>query len=191
MLSSINPLGERARSQRYWATISSYVLGSVMGGAIMGSVGGLIGTVLPSGTWRLAVARVVALVGAILEILKRVPPSLHRQVDEDWLPRYRGWVYGFGFGAQLGLGVATIVTSASVYVTVALTVLSGSVSTGMLVGAVFGLVRAVPILSGANATDPRSLRALMRRLQDRLPTARVAVVASQVLFTVVATVVII
>lgn len=34
-------------------------------------------------------------------------PGPARQVDEDWLARYRGWVYGAGFGTQLGLGVVT------------------------------------------------------------------------------------
>ena len=36
-----------------------------------------------------------------------------RQVNEDWMARYRGWAYGAGFGLQLGLGVVTIVTTAS------------------------------------------------------------------------------
>ena len=186
MLSSINPLGERARGQRFGVTVTAYLLGSVIGGMVMGSIGGLIGSVLPSGTWRPGVAAVLAMVGATLEIVDRVPPSLHRQVDENWLPRYRGWVYGLGFGAQLGLGVATIITSASVYVTVALTVLSGSVWAGMLIGAVFGLVRSLPILSTFSAQDPASLRAMMRRLQGRLPLASRAVVFAQVLFSVMA-----
>jgi hypothetical protein len=31
-------------------------------------------------------------------------PSWQRQVDERWLTTYRGWVYGAGFGFQLGAG---------------------------------------------------------------------------------------
>ena len=42
-------------------------------------------------------------------------PSMRRQVDEDWLSRYRRWVYATGFGWQLGTGVTTIVTSRVTY----------------------------------------------------------------------------
>ena len=51
--------------------------------------------------------------------LRRRLPTTRRQVNEDWMGRYRGWVYGGAFGAQLGSGVATIVTSAAVYAAVA------------------------------------------------------------------------
>ena len=34
----------------------------------------------------------------------------------SWLGRYRSWVYGLGFGVQLGAGVTTVVVSSAVYV---------------------------------------------------------------------------
>jgi sulfite exporter TauE/SafE len=179
MLSSINPLGERARGQRFWLTSTWYVLGSLMGGMAIGAVSALIGSRLPDGGWRLAASIAVLIAGVVLELTDRVPPSLHRQVDEDWLTRYRGWVYGFGFGAQLGVGVATIVTSASVYATIAVAALSGSVWTGAIIGAVFGLVRSLPILMVAQVDDPATLRRVMRRVQDQLTMARWSVVGSQ------------
>ena len=43
-------------------------------------------------------------------------------MNEEWLTSYRGWVYGAGFGAQLGTGVVTIVTSPIVYGVVLLAV---------------------------------------------------------------------
>ena len=46
-------------------------------------------------------AAVLLLAGLLLD--RRVGglrlPTWHRQVDERWLARYRGWVYGLGFGA--------------------------------------------------------------------------------------------
>jgi hypothetical protein len=54
-------------------------------------------------------------------------------------------VYGVGFGTQLGLGVVTIVTSSTVYATVLLAAWSGDARAGMAIGAVFGLVRALPV----------------------------------------------
>jgi hypothetical protein len=184
MLSSINPLGERARGQRFWLTTLWYVAGSILGGLAVGALGGLLGSALPPGRWRLGVALVVVAGGAVLELVDQVPPSWHRQVDENWLTRYRGWVYGLGFGMQLGFGVATIVTSASVYTTVAITILSGSWSTGALVGGVFGLVRSSPIVSVFRAVDPARLRSVMRRLQGRLGLARAVVIVTHLLVAV-------
>ena len=179
MLSSINPLGERARHQGFWVTVSWYLLGSVMGGVAVGSLSGWVGSLLPSGTWRAFAVIVVCLLGAGLELMGRQPPSVHRQVDENWLARYRGWVYGWGFGFQLGLGVVTIVTTASVYTTIALAMLSGSLALGAVVGGIFGLARAVAIFLVAGAHDPGTLRRALRKLQGGLPSARVLVVGAQ------------
>jgi hypothetical protein len=46
-------------------------------------------------------------------------------VNRTWLDRYRSWVYGAGFGWQLGVGVATFVMSATVYLMVVLAALTG------------------------------------------------------------------
>ena len=42
------------------------------------------------------------------------PPFLCRQVNEAWLSKYRPWVYGGGFGWQIGAGVTTYVMTAAV-----------------------------------------------------------------------------
>jgi hypothetical protein len=167
MLASINPLGERARRQRYWLTVAAYVAASTGAGAALGAVLGLAG-----GAWRAPAIAVVivaalAVVGLGLDRSRARTPGPRRQVNENWLASYRGWVYGAGFGAQLGLAFVTIVTTSATWVAFACALLSGSIVAGALVGAVFGLVRALPILSGARVRDPEMLRALVRRL-DRL-----------------------
>ena len=68
--------------------------------------------------------------GARLRRAGRRLPGPRRQVDERWLHRYRGWVYGAGFGVQLGLGVATVVTTSAVYVMLAAAVLTGTAAGG-------------------------------------------------------------
>ena len=127
MLSSISPLGERARATRWGTTVSAYLLGSTLGGLALGFVAALVGSLVPQSA-RSSMA-VTLVVGAALLLLAgldllasaaegRAPrlrlPSWQRQVDEQWLGRYRGWVYGLGFGVQLGFGVLTIITSATV-----------------------------------------------------------------------------
>ena len=60
-------------------------------------------------------------------------PTVRRQVDNRWLNRYRGWVYGVGFGFQLGLGVVTVVTTSAVYLAFAAAMLSGSPAAGAMI----------------------------------------------------------
>lgn len=167
MLASITPLGERGRRMRWGQTVVAYVAGSVLGGAAIGALLGGFGALLPihpGPTMTAVLVAATCLVAAGLDLRGGHLPTPHRQVDEDWLHRYRGWVYGAGFGFQLGLGVVTIVTTATVYATLVLAVLTWSVGGGIAVGAAFGLVRALPVLAAARVTTPDRLAALHRRL---------------------------
>ena len=141
MLTSITPLGEQGRGNTYALTVTAYLLGSVLGGATtgaaLGAVGALVAAPLP-GPARLLLAALVCAVAAaadavVLRTGRRLPGG-RRQVDEDWLTRYRGWVYGGAFGFQLGLGVVTIVTSAATFALLALVVLSGGPAPGLALG---------------------------------------------------------
>jgi hypothetical protein len=177
MLASISPLGERARSSRWGMTVTAYVLGSVVGGAALGLLAAALGSLLPS-SWRgspTAAILVAALLLAGLLVDSGVArvrlPTWRRQVDEAWLGRYRGWVYGAGFGVQLGLGVVTIVTSTTVYATVLLCALSGSPPVGMALGTLFGLLRALPVLGLAGIHDRAALHRLFHRLDRWAPRA--------------------
>jgi hypothetical protein len=177
MLASINPLVERARGSRYWISVTAYLVGSVVGGVAMGAFAGSIGAVLGSATpidGATSLWLVAALAGGVFvaELFRLPVPSIHRQVDEAWLDEYRGWVYGFGFGVQLGLGVATIVTTASLYLVFMVAILAGSPGAGIVVGATFGLVRALPILTTARVRDAGRLRAHLATFSAWAPPMR-------------------
>jgi hypothetical protein len=179
MLASISPLGERARGNRWSRTVAWYIAGSLVGGALLGAASGAIGAVLrttvsPSATARAVLVLLAAGAATVMElgILGAHVPSNRRQVDEDWLAKYRPWVYAGGFGFQLGLGVVTIVTTATVYLVIVLAVLSGSFSTAVLIGITFGLVRALPIVAVHDARDPGALRQVLGRVQSRATVAR-------------------
>ena len=137
MLSSIHPLGERARGNRWWLTVIAYLVASTASGLLAGTVLGVIGRVWsaslvgPGATTPLLLTAVACLVGVLMDGGgAKAPrlPGVRRQVNEDWLNRYRGWVYGAGFGLQLGLGVVTIVTTAAIYLTGMLAVATGWVA---------------------------------------------------------------
>ncbi|HEX3005236.1 MAG TPA: hypothetical protein VHO27_13570 [Angustibacter sp.] len=171
MLSSISPLGERARRARWGLTVSAYVAGSLVGGLTVGVASALLGALLPA-SWRAsspaaAVVVAVVLVGLVLDVRARggALPSWRRQVDEAWLARYRGWVYGLGFGLQLGAGVLTIVTSSTVYAVLALAAWSGTPAVGAALGATFGLARALPVLAVRRVQGAAELRAVLARVE--------------------------
>jgi hypothetical protein len=163
MLGSITPLGERGRGSRWWLTVTAYVAGSIAGGAAMGGVLGGVGTAvaLPS-AGRLLVLGAAALAGIAFDLHAGGLsfPTVHRQVDEGWRTRYRGWVWGLAFGFQLAVGVVTVVTTSTVYLTWLAATLSGSVRAGAAIGVSFGLARAVPIFTVARVRRPSQLLAV-------------------------------
>ncbi len=187
MLASIHPLGERARGNRWRLTAAAYVVGSLAGGAVLGAMlgylGHLVATAAPAGpTVAGILVATVCAVGLLVDLgaMGARLPTLRRQVDENWLGRYRGWVYGIGFGLQLGMGVVTIVTTAAVYLTFALAALSQSTVVGLLVGAAFGLARAVPLGLVRHVDEVSSLQGFHKRFQGAAPVASRFLIAMEV-----------
>lgn len=174
MLSSIHPLGERAKGNRVWLTFGAFVVGAVAGGVVLASVASLVSPLVgrvPIEA-RAAVLAILAIVAAVIEFRGWALPSWRRQVNEDWLTEYRGWVYGLGFGVQLGLGLATIVTSASTWVAIAGMVLLASWPAAAVAGAVFGLGRGVVVLATLPVTTPDELMSFHRRFEALAPAGR-------------------
>lgn len=175
MLSSIHPLGERAKGNRFGFTAAAFVVGATVGGAGAGALVGVVGLValgaLPEAA-RLGGVVAVALLGAAFERTGRPLPSVPRQVDEDWLHEYRGWVYGAGFGFQLGAGVLTYITTAAIYVALAASLLVGHLAASVAVMASFGLVRGLSIVPARRIDDPERLVSFHRRLHATAPLVR-------------------
>jgi hypothetical protein len=184
MLGSISPVGEAARNQRWWLTATAHLAASTGAGTVLGvllgGAGALLVGALPISV-RLAALGIVLAAAAAADVVARRagPPSWRRQVDERWLTTYRGWVYGAGFGAQLGVGVATIIPSAATYATLAAALLAGSWSGGLAVGAVFGAGRALPLLAMAGVHTADRLHTVTRRVARAEPAAHRLAVGGQ------------
>ena len=190
MLASITPLGERSRRQRWWLTVAALMIGGAATGAAAGAVLAAGGHLLPSeANRRLELLLAVAAAALFLELLGIRVPTHRRQVDDAWLHRYRGWVYGLGFGGQLGVGISTIVATAGVYVTLAAEALAPTLLIGAVIGGVFGLVRGSTLLATAKIDSPPRLSAFHRRFHAAEPAARWTAFAAQtaVLVAAVAT----
>jgi sulfite exporter TauE/SafE len=182
MLASITPLGERGRHSHFAVTVTAFALGATTAGALLGAALGALGGLLPggfSGDARLAGAAVALLIALALDLTRAgAVPGPRRQVDERWLDRYRGWVYGLGYGAQLGLGVLTVVTSAATYVALLAALLTGSIATGALIVGLYGALRGLTPLLATRVRTPAQLVALHGRLERAEPvTARAGALA--------------
>ncbi len=177
MLSTITPFGERGRGHRYGVTVGWFVVGAVFGGLTLGAVdaalAALTAAIAPSsvavGTCALGATLVALCSDAGLAGI-RVPVH-HRQVNERWLDAYRPWVYGGGFGWQIGTGLATYITTPAVYLVVVLCALSGEPAGALAVGGVFGLVRGLAVTLTREVSSPSGLPALHRRLAAAAPRA--------------------
>ncbi|MHB1534844.1 MAG: hypothetical protein ACYC1D_09595 [Acidimicrobiales bacterium] len=188
MLSSITPMGESARGHRFASTAAWFVAGAVLGGACLGGLAALAAAGVavlrwPIGT-RLVVGAVLALVAALADLgwLGRLGirlPLLRRQVNERWLDQFRSWVYGAGFGWQIGVGIATYIMTAAVPLTAGLGALTGRPAVALVAGVAFGAFRGLAVLLGRRASSPAALQQLHRSLDRRSEAVRRAVIALQ------------
>jgi len=191
MLSTITPVAERAKGHRYGATCAWFVAGATLGGLALGGVAALgavaVGHAAPSTVTAAAVGLASALVALVSDTgLAGVRLPVHyRQVNERWLDAYRPWVYGAGFGFQIGTGVATYITTAAVYLCVVLGALTGSPWVALALGGTFGLVRGLAVLLTRRVTSPAQLLAFHRRFAAALPWADRAVRAATAVAAVV------
>jgi hypothetical protein len=180
MLTSITPLGERGRGNRWGVTATALIAGCLVAGAAAGALAGGLGALALGGVEieaRLALVAAGLAVGLALDLAwggTRLP-TVRRQVNEDWLHAYRGWVYGLGFGLQLGVGAATIVGASAIYATFLCSFAAASVGAGALIGAIFGTVRGASVLAGRRVRGPGELVELGRRLRRwEAPARRLA-----------------
>lgn len=187
MVSAINPLSERARGNRYWLTAAWFLVGSVLGGAVLGTGSAALAFVLRPLADHRGAASLIAGLACLVALaadrrLAGFQLPLHpRQVNELWLTRYRRWLYAAGFGAQIGTGFATYIMTAATYLVVAVPALSGSPALALRAGLLFGLVRGLAVLLSARCRTAQSLRQLHLRLSSLEPASFWAAMAAEAL----------
>lgn len=169
MLSTVTPVAERGRGHRYGTTCAWFVAGATVGGATLGGgaagLAALAGAIDPPAATVVAVAAIGAALAAASDAraLGFRLPGHTRQVDEAWLGRFRPWVYGAGFGWQIGAGIATYIMTSGVYLTVVLAALTGDPVTALAIVTGFGFVRGLAVLLSARLTTPAKVFAFHRR----------------------------
>lgn len=192
MLSQITPVGEASRGYRYRTTATWYVVGAVAGGATLGAVmaaaAAAVAGMGATSTTLLGIAAGAAVLGAVVDsgVAGVKPPFLKRQVNEYWLSKYRAWVYGSGFGWQIGAGITTYVMTAAVFVTIVYGALTAGPLAALVLGVWFGLARGLAVLLTARSRTTAQLFALHRHFDALGEPVRRAVILVQVAVAVVA-----
>ena len=186
MLSSITPMTEAGRGNRFGVTAAWFLVGGIVGGLTLGAVAAgaaaLVSLADPSDAVRYGVAAVAAVATSAIDlgVAGIELPIFKRQVNDAWLRRYRSWVYGAGFGWQIGTGVATYIMTAGVFLTIALAVLTASPVAALAIGATFGVVRGSAVYLGRSATTPAALNEVHERLDRFSGPSRAAAAGIQV-----------
>jgi len=192
MLSTITPLGEQGRGNRFRTTAIWFILGATLGGATLGlaaaALAAAIGVIGASATTALALGGVLAIASAAADagLFGIRVPYHRRQVNELWLDDYRPWVYGGGFGFQIGIGFATYIMTSAIVLLVALAALTGNPLTALALGTFFGFVRGLGVLPGARLTTPAKLAEFHRRFDARSEWSRRLVIVAQLVVAVIA-----
>jgi hypothetical protein len=180
MLAGITPLGERGRRATWGVTLTAFLLGATAAGAGAGTLAGAAGAIALPATvtthTRLVVLAAAAAAALVFDLRPGPVPGTRRQVNERWLDEYRGWVYGLGYGAQLGLGITTVVSSAATYVALIAAFLAGDPGRGALVLGCYGALRGLTPLAAARVRRPDQLISMHAKLERwRRPADRLAV----------------
>lgn len=176
MLSTMTPLGERARGHTYGWSLCWYLLGATTGGACLGAcllIGSEASSALGVHGGEVASIATVLVVVACLAGDARLGrirfPERPRQVNEHWVERFRPWAYASGFGWQIGTGLATYVMTDALYALVVAAALLCSPLSALAVGIAFGAVRGACLLVGSSVSTPDALRGLHVRLARLAP----------------------
>lgn len=137
----------------YLAKLAGYTASLALASMFTGAASALLGrfgaSILGEGAVTLAAAAAsIGLVGwdSVRPAATACPLSSHWQVPQGWAVYGSPW-YELMFGGVLGIGFITVVPFVGYYVLLIAVMASGSVTMGVIALAVYGLARALPMLT--------------------------------------------
>jgi hypothetical protein len=156
MVDTIGPTGHTGGRRTAVAAAATFAPGAVVGGIVtfgaLAAIGGLIHGA--GGTLAYLVAAAIAVVAAIAEARgSPIVPQIRRQLPEHWRRMLPMPVAAAGYGVLLGLGFTTFVLSFGVWALAGMSFAVGDLDAGLVVGAAFGVGRALPIAVLAPIAD--------------------------------------
>ena len=156
MVETVGLAGDAGRRRTTIAACATFVPGALLGGVVTFGFLSALGETMHGAAGRpaYAVAAAIAVAAAAAEARGvRIVPQIRRQLPERWrwtmpLPLASGL-----YGVLLGLGFTTFVLSFGVWALAGISVALGDPGAGLLIGAAFGMGRAIPVLAVAPIVD--------------------------------------
>lgn len=149
MVETIGPTGHSGGMRTTLAACATFAPGAVAGGILTFAGLGAVGALAHGGGEPAAYLAAAAIAGGAAALEARgapIVPQIRRQLPEHWrrvmpMPLAAGL-----YGGLLGLGFTTFVLSFGVWAIAAISLAVGEPSIGALIGAAFGVGRAIPIV---------------------------------------------
>jgi hypothetical protein len=163
VIDTIGPTGHTGGRRTTIAACIAFLPGAIAGGLLTFWSLALLGDLLHGAGGRAAylIAAGIALLAAALEARgTRIVPQIRRQLPEHWRRVMPLPVAAVLYGVLLGIGFTTFVLSFGVWALAGVSLAVGDPTLGLILGAGFGLGRAIPILALAPlAGRPAGIRA--------------------------------
>jgi hypothetical protein len=159
--SMVETIGLAGDSARRWTTIAACATfgpGAVLGGVVTFGLLSALGEGIHGVGGRAAdlIAAAIAIAAAAAEARGlRIAPQIRRQLPEGWRWTMPLPLAAALYGILLGLGFTTFVLSFGVWALAGISLALGDPSAGLVIGAAFGIGRAMPVLIVAPAVDTR------------------------------------
>jgi hypothetical protein len=163
VIETIGPTGHTGGRRTTIAACVAFLPGAIAGGLLTFGLLAAVGDLLHGAGGRASylVAAGIALLAAVLEARGiRIVPQIRRQLPEHWRRVMPMPLAAALYGVLLGIGFTTFVLSFGVWALAGVSLAVGDPALGLLLGACFGIGRALPILALAPvAGRPAGFRA--------------------------------
>ncbi|MGD6964379.1 hypothetical protein ACQCVB_19430 [Fictibacillus phosphorivorans] len=152
MIYVIRPSGGRLKNWLSWLYQSLlYTFAAVLSSGFTGFIAATIGKTLNFDVldWSLLIVGIISLLYGFKEVglIKLPMPQRKWQVPISWIIN-RKYTGAFFYGITIGAGYLTYITYSGFYVWVLLSMVLGNPVYGLLVGAIYGLGRSLPLIFG-------------------------------------------
>lgn len=189
MVETITPVVYGGRG-RWAVAVGVHVAAAALTAAAFGAALGWAGSALGApfgraGTAFVALAALVYAAGTWPGVSVPVP-ALRRQVPDWWRTFYPPMVTSFLYGAGLGIGFLTFLSTGALAVVSLAAVLSGSAAAGAVLVGMFGATRGLSALTARRVRTSRDGRDLVERLAARSQAARLGAAAASLTAVAVA-----
>src|SRR4051794_24944081 len=148
-IETIGPTGHTGGRRITAAACATFLPGAVVGGLLTFGSLAMLGEALHGAGGRAAylAGAAIALLAAVLEARgTRIVPQIRRQLPEHWRRVMPMPIAAALYGVLLGIGFTTFVLSFGVWALAGVSLAVGDPSLGLLLGAAFGIGRAIPIV---------------------------------------------